>query len=66
MMNRSVQHGCVQDAKPDFEELKKLTEAYGQGWVLRQEIVNIRENLRENKRDVELRKRILRDRLSRP
>ena len=65
MMNQTVQHGCAQEVMPDFEELKKLAEDYGQGPVLRQEIANIREILREDKWDADLRKRILRRRLSR-
>ena len=64
-MIEMVQRGCTQEVIPDFEELKKLTEDYGQGWALRQEIANIREILRKNKRDAELRKRILRRRLNR-
>ena len=65
MMIESVQHGCGQEVLPDFEALKKLTEDYGQGRALRQEIANNREILRENKRDAEMRKRILRGRLNR-
>ena len=43
MMNRSVQHGCVQDAMPDFEELMKLTEDGTKELVREQEITKIRE-----------------------
>lgn len=59
MMIETVQHACAQEVMPDFEELKKLTEDYGQERVLRQEIANTREIRRENKRDAVLRKRIL-------
>jgi hypothetical protein len=65
MMIETVQHACAQEVMPDFEELKKLTEDYGQERVLRQEIANIREIHREKKRDPELRNRILRGDLSR-
>ena len=64
-MIETVQHGCAQEVMPNFEELKKLTEDYGQGRVLRQETAIIREILRENKRDAELRNRNLRGGLSR-
>ena len=66
MMNESVQHGYVQDAMPDFQVMKSFIEDDGRGQPQDREIANIREICRENKRDAKLRKRILRDRLSRP
>ncbi len=60
MMNRSVQHGCVQDAMPDFEELMKLTEDCTKEQVREQEITRIREiQSRENKGDPERTKRFV-------
>ena len=43
MMNESVQQGCAQDAMPDLEELKKLTEDCSKGQLREQEITKIRE-----------------------
>ncbi len=43
MMNETVQNEYAQDAIPDFEELKKLTEDCGKEQVREQEITNIRE-----------------------
>ncbi len=65
MMNRSVQHGCVQDAMPDFEELMKLTEDCTKEQVREQEITRIREiQSRENKGDPERTKRFVQGPLS--
>ena len=65
MMNRSVQHGCVQDAMPDFEELMKLTEDCTKEQVREQEITRIREiQARENKGDPERTKRFVQGPLS--
>ena len=66
MMNRSVQHGCVRGAMPDFEELMKLTEDCAKEQVREQEITKIREiHSRQDKRDAERRKRLLGGRLNR-
>ena len=66
MMNRSVQHGCVQDAMPDFEELMKLTEDGTKEQVREQEITKIREiHSRQDKRDAERTKRFVQGPLSR-
>ena len=66
MMNRSVQHGCVQDPMPDFEELMKLTEDGTKEQDREQEITKIREtHSRQDKRDAVLRNRILQGPLSR-
>ncbi len=66
MMTKSVQHGCVQDAMPDFEELKKSTEDCSQGQVRGQEITKNREiRPRQDKRDPERTKRIVQGPLSR-
>ena len=60
MMNETVQRGCVQDAMPDFEELKKLTEDCSQGQVREQEITKIRENQsRQDKPNPECSKQFL-------
>ena len=65
MMNRSVQHGCVQDAMADFEELMKLTEDCTKEQVREQEITRIREiQSRENKGDPERTKRFVQGPLS--
>jgi hypothetical protein len=45
---------------PDFEVMKKFMEDDGRRQLLDREIANTREILRENKRDAELRRRILR------
>ena len=66
MMTETVQRGCVQDAMPDFEELKKLTEDRTKGQVREQEITKIREiHPREGKRDPEWTKRYVWGPLSR-
>ena len=66
MMNKSVQHGCVQDAMLDFEELKKITEDCSQGQLREQEITKNREiRPRQDKRDPERTKRFVSSRLSR-
>ena len=65
MVNRSVQHGCIQDAMPDFEELMKLTEDGTKKLVREQEITKIREiHSRQDKRDSERKKRFVGGRLS--
>ncbi len=66
MMNRSVQHECVQDAMPNFEDLKKLTEDGTKEQVREQEITKIREtHSRQDKRDAERTKRFVGSRISR-
>ncbi len=66
MMNRSVQHGCVQDPMPDFEELMKLTEDGTKEQDREQEITKIREtHSRQDKRDAERTKRFVQGPLSR-
>ncbi len=66
MMNRSVQHGCVQDAMPDFEELMKLTEDGTKEQVREPEITKIREiHSRQGKWDAERTKRFVQGPLSR-
>ncbi len=66
MMNRSVQHGCEQDVKPDLEELMKLTEDGTNEQVRDQEITKIREiHSREDKQNPEPTKRFVGGRLSR-
>ena len=66
MRNGSVQHGCAQDAMPDFEELKNVTEDCNQGQLREQEITKIREiHPRERKRDPEWTKRYVWGALSR-
>ncbi len=66
MMNRSVQHGCEQDVKPDLEELMKLTEDGTKEQVRYQEITKIQEiNSRQDKRNPEPTKRFVGGRLSR-
>lgn len=65
MMNRSVQHGCIPDGTPDFDELKKLTEECSKGQVRGQEITKIREiHSRQDKRDPERTKRFVEGPLS--
>lgn len=66
MMNQTVQHGCAQVAVPNFEELMKLTEDNDQGQIREQEIMKNREiQLRQDKRDAQRTRRIVRDQLSR-
>ena len=66
MMNGSVQHGCAQDATPDFEELKESTEDCCKGQVRGQEITKVQEiHPREGKRDPEWTKRYVWGPLSR-
>ncbi len=66
MRNGSVQHGCAQDALPDFEELKNVTEDCSQGQVREQDITKNREiHPREGKRDPEWTKRYVWGPLSR-
>ncbi len=65
-MNRLLQHGCVQDAMPDFEQLMKLTEDRSKGKVREQEITGIREIYsQQDKRHAERTKRFVEGRLSR-
>ncbi len=60
MMIETVQHGCVQDAVPDFEVMKKLMEDDSEVKICEQEITEIREiHSREDKRDPKLRKRFV-------
>ena len=65
MMIETVQHGYVHNAMPNFEALMKLTDDPEKVQIREQEIANIRMILRENRRDAELRKRILRGRFNR-
>ncbi len=66
MTNRSVQHECVQDAMPEFEEVMKLTEDGTKEQVLEQEITKIREtHSRQDKQNPEPTKRFVGGRLSR-
>ena len=66
MMNRSVQHECVQDVMPDFEELMKFAEDCTKEQVREQEITKIRKiDTRQDKRDAERTKRFVGGRLSR-
>jgi len=66
MMTETVQHGCTQVAVPNFEELMKLTEDCEQGQIREQEIMKNREiQLRQDKRDAQRRKQIVRDQLNR-
>ncbi len=61
MMVEMVHHGCVQDAMPDFEVMKKFMEDDGKVGICEQEISEIREiHSREEKRDSALRKRCVR------
>ena len=65
MMNETVQRGCVQDAMPDFEELKKLTEDCSKRQVRGQEITKFREiHSRQDKRNAERTKRFVGGRIS--
>ena len=66
MMTETVQHGCTQVAVPNFEELMKLTEDREQGQIREQEIMKNREiQLRQDKRDAQRTRRIVRDQLGR-
>ncbi len=66
MMNETVQHGCVQDAMPDFEVMEKFMEEDSKVKICEQETTKIREIYsREDKRDPELKKRFVRGPLSR-
>ncbi len=66
MMIETVQHESVQDAMPDFEVMKKFMEDDSEVKDREQEITEIREiHSRENKRDPELRKRLVQGPLSR-
>ena len=66
MMTETVQRGCAQVAVPNFEELMKLTEDREQGRIREQEIMKNREiQLRQDKRDAQRTRRIVRDQLSR-
>jgi len=66
MMNETVQPACVQGAMPDFEALIKLTQDYEKGQVRGSEFAKNREiQLRQDKRDAQRTRRILRDQLSR-
>ncbi len=60
-MIETVQHGCVQDAVPDFEVMKKLIEDDNEIKICEQEISEIREiHSREDKPDLASRKRCVR------
>ena len=66
MRNGSVRRGCAQDAMPDFDELKKLTEDCSKGQVHEQDITKVQEiHPREGKRDPEWTKRYVWGPLSR-
>ena len=65
MMNRSVQHQCVQVAAPDLEELMKLTEDCTKERVREPEITKFREiNSRQDYQDAERTKRFVGSRIS--
>ena len=58
MMNKTVQHGCTQDAIPDFDVIRELIEEDTEGTIHEQEITKIRElHSRPDKPDPELRQR---------
>ncbi len=66
MMTETVQRACAQVAVPNFEELMKLTEDREQGQTREQEIMKNREiQLRQDKRDAQRTRRIVRDQVSR-
>ena len=66
MMNETVQYGCVQDTTPEFEVIKKLIEDDSNEEIRQQEITKIRKiHSREEKRDPELRKRVVQGPLGR-
>ena len=66
MMIETVQHGSIQDVMPDLEVMKKFMEDDSEVKDCEQEITEIREiHSRENKRDPELRKRLVPDPLNR-
>ena len=66
MMIQTVQRECAQDAMPNCEELMKLTEDREQGQIREQEIMKIREfQSRQDERDEQRRKQIVRDQLNR-
>ena len=66
MMNRSVQHGCVQGAMPDLAELLQLMEDDETEQIRDPEITENREiRSQEDKTDPQLRKRNVQDPLSR-
>ncbi len=65
MMNRSVQHECVQVAMPDFEELMNLTEDCTKEQVRELEITKFREiHSRQDNQDAERTKRFVGGRIS--
>ena len=66
MMNRSIQHECVQNAMPDFEELMKLTEDATKEQVREQGITKIREiGSRQDRRNPECTKPLVAGAISR-
>lgn len=66
MMTETVKRGCAQDAVPNFEELKKLTEDREPGQTCEQEIMKNREiQLWHDRRDAQRTKQIVRDQLIR-
>ena len=66
MMNKSVLHGRVHGAMPDFEELVKLTEDCSEGQIRGQELAEAREiPSRVDKRDAVPTKRYVQGLLSR-
>ena len=66
MMNRSVQHGCVQDAMLDFEAMKKFMEDDSKRTNCEHERTRIQKtHSRQDKRDAEWTKRFVQGPLSR-
>ena len=66
MMTETVKRGCAQDAVPNFEELKKLTEDREKEQIRQQEFMKNREiQLWHDRRDAQRRKQIVRDQLIR-
>ena len=66
MMNETVQCKCAQDAIPDFEAMKKFMEDDSKRTNCEHERTRIRKtHSREEKRDPELRKRVVQGPLGR-
>ena len=66
MMTETVKRGCAQDAVPNFDELKKLTEDREKEQTREQEFMKNREiQLWHDRRDAQRTKQILRDQLIR-
>lgn len=66
MMTETVKRGCAQNAVPNLEELKKLTEDREKEQIRQQEFMKNREiQLWHDRRDAQRRKQIVRDQLIR-